>query len=96
VTTAERLRRVGYLQGFAEGYLEGYARGFAEGRATVGRIPLEQALVEAILCVLTLRGLPDPTAARERLRECRDVATLNRLLQRAVDVATVEELLLDS
>ncbi|MCU0694725.1 MAG: Rpn family recombination-promoting nuclease/putative transposase [Polyangiaceae bacterium] len=67
-----------------EGRAEGEARGEARGRA------------DAIMQVITARGLRLTPAQVERLRTCTDLAELDRLLRRALSIETAQQLFEDS
>ena len=62
---------------------EQYAKAKADGK------------VEAVLAVLTARRLPVSEDQRRRLLACSDAATLDRLIARAVSVASTAELVAD-
>jgi hypothetical protein len=66
-----------YKSDFARGY---YSRGEAKGEA------------KAVLAVLSTRGTDVPEEARERIRECTDLALLESWVRPAVTVASVGEL----
>ncbi|MFC3998285.1 hypothetical protein ACFOVU_20335 [Nocardiopsis sediminis] len=65
---------------FFVGYTEGSVIGQAVGEAT------------AVLLVLYARRIKVPRSLHERITRCRDIATLDQWVQRAVTVETVEEL----
>jgi hypothetical protein len=67
--------------GKAEGEAQGEAKGKAEGEA------------RALLRILAQRGLPMSDDQRRRIQECTDIATLDGWLDRALLVASVDELL---
>jgi hypothetical protein len=48
---------------------------------------------KAVLKILTQRGLPVTARQRRKVRECTELATLDRWLGRVLSVASVEELL---
>jgi hypothetical protein len=64
---------------------EGKAEGKAEGRA--------EKKAEKVLRVLATRGFSVTDAQRDRVLTCRDLATLDRWLERAVTAASVEDAL---
>jgi hypothetical protein len=67
---------------FARKYIAlGKAKGKAEGEA------------KAVLAVLRTRGIPVPSEARERILACRDIAQLDRWIEHAVTVASIDVLL---
>ena len=78
----------GKAEGEAKGKAEGEARGKAEGEAK-GKAE-GQAL--ALLKILRHRGLELDAAAELRIRETRDLALLDRWLERALEARTVEEI----
>ncbi|HEX2691727.1 MAG TPA: hypothetical protein VHN14_34190 [Kofleriaceae bacterium] len=73
--------RRSYARGKAEGKAEGEARGEAKGKA------------EALLMFLRRRGLAMTSDQQRRIITCADLAILDRWLDRAFSVASVEELL---
>jgi flagellar biosynthesis/type III secretory pathway protein FliH len=70
-----------YGEGEAKGKAEGLAAGEAKGRA------------EALLAVLTARGLGVSPAERHTILECTDSARLDRWIAHAVTVESVDALL---
>jgi hypothetical protein len=80
-----RAMEIIYAEVRAESKAEGKAMGRAEGRA-IGE-------AEALLRILHKRGLHLDAASEQRIRGMRDLATLDRWLDRALDVTSVEELL---
>ena len=66
----------GKVAGIAEGEARGRAAGIAEGKA--------DAKADAILTILEKRGLAPGADARSRLRNCEDLTTLDRWLERAL------------
>jgi hypothetical protein len=74
----------------AEGEARGEARGKLEGKAE-GRL---EGKVESLLGVLVGRGLAPSEAQRQRILGCRDLATLDRWLQRAVSATSVDDALI--
>jgi hypothetical protein len=73
--------RRSYERGVGEGEARGKVEGKAEGKA------------EALLKVLALRKLAITDAQRSRILECADAATIDGWLDRALAVASVDELL---
>ncbi|HEX7841547.1 MAG TPA: hypothetical protein VF469_28945 [Kofleriaceae bacterium] len=62
-------------------YDKARTEGKAEGKA------------EAVLTILAQRGLPMTVRQRHKIRQCTDLATLDRWLDRALSVTSVDELL---
>ena len=75
----------GRAEGIAQGKAEGEAKGKAEGEA--------KGEAQALLTILTVRGLPVTEAQRQRILSCADLAQLDRYLRRAVSAASTEEVL---
>jgi hypothetical protein len=73
-----------YKDTFKGYYDEGQADGLARGKA------------DSIIAVLRARGLAVDEASRTRILSCPDVAVLDRWVVRAVTIASVEDLFLDS
>jgi hypothetical protein len=68
--------------------------GFVEKFVAMGRAYVAaKTHAEAVLTILRVRGLDVPETARERILAERDLARLQRWIQRAVVVASVDELL---
>ncbi|HSN96981.1 MAG TPA: hypothetical protein VLS89_01745 [Candidatus Nanopelagicales bacterium] len=65
----------------AEGFAEGETAGVARGKA------------EAILAIFKARGITVSDAAHARILECKDVATLEQWLARAVTAGSADEVL---
>jgi hypothetical protein len=63
----------------------GHRKGLAEGEA--------KGLAKALLRLLELKGVQMDDAARQRIRSCMDVATLERWLDRAVSATQLSEVL---
>lgn len=61
-----------------------YERGWAEGWV--------EGVAEAMLALLSARGIDVPERARVQITECTDLAQLEAWLQRAVTIASVDEL----
>jgi flagellar biosynthesis/type III secretory pathway protein FliH len=72
---------LGKAEGEAEGKAEGEAKGKAEGKA------------EALLMFLRRRGLAVNEAQRQQIVTCIDLAALDRWLERAFSITSVDELL---
>jgi hypothetical protein len=71
-----------YQSDFAKRYYaQGKEEGHAEGRA------------QSILDVLRVRGVDVPAEVRERIVSCKDVATLDAWLERAVRAASAADVL---
>jgi predicted transposase YdaD len=83
----ERGRQQGLARGREEGREEGLKQGLAQGRLH-GR-------AEAVLRLLTARGLHVDPAARQRILSCSDVTTLDRWLDRALHATSLSEVLDD-
>lgn len=66
-------------QGFAEGVAEGEAKGEAKGEAN------------AIITVLTSKGMRVPAAVRKRIMNCTDASQLTAWLERAVNARSVDD-----
>jgi predicted transposase/invertase (TIGR01784 family) len=69
---------------WAEGLAEGETRGETRGGV--------KAKVEAVLAVLATRGIAVDHAVRARVEACKDAATLDRWIVRAVTAASAEEI----
>ncbi len=82
---AEELIEQGIQQGLARGREEGRQEGQQEG--------LTRGRAEAILRILTARGVRMDEAARQRILACTDMATLDRWLDRALNATTLSEVL---
>ncbi len=76
VALVSRARAEGKIEGQAEGEAKGKFEGKAEGEA--------KGKAEALLAVLTARGLLVPAAERARIAACSDLATLDRWIAQAV------------
>jgi predicted transposase YdaD len=74
---------------FSEAHRRSYDRGKAEGEAK-GEA---KGKAEALLMFLRRRGLAMTSDQRHRIMTCTDLATLDRWLDRAFSIASVEELL---
>ena len=72
-------------RGHQEGWLKGEAKGLAEGEA--------KGLAKALLRLLDAKGVPMDDGARQRIQDCRDVATLERWLDRAVSATQISDVL---
>jgi hypothetical protein len=70
-----------------EGRVE--ARGNAKGKAKASR-----SKSEALLAVLTARGVEVPEAVRQKILACRDLATLDRLLVQAATATSPDDVLI--
>jgi predicted transposase YdaD len=79
-TVGHRLRAEGRKQGRAEGLAEGLAKGRADW----------------VLRILAARGVRLDAESRKRIRRCKDLATLDRWLDRALHAHSLSEVLDDS
>jgi flagellar biosynthesis/type III secretory pathway protein FliH len=77
--------RTYFAQGRAEGEAAGEAKGRVEGEAK-GR-------AEALLAVLTARGMALDTSTRERIVSCTDSEQLQRWIMRAATASSLQEVL---
>ncbi|MEV5381140.1 hypothetical protein AB0L26_35055 [Streptomyces nondiastaticus] len=68
---------------FEETYLEGKAEGRVHGSA------------QMVLRVLDNRGIHMPPATRERIMDCAQMLTLERWMDRALTISTIEELFVE-
>jgi hypothetical protein len=83
-----QLRSQGREEGRAEGREEGRAEGLEEGREE-GRA---EGRAEAIIHILERRGVPMKPTDRDRILSCREGATLDTWLDRALAIADISEL----
>ncbi len=74
-----------FSETFRRSWEQGVAAGKAEGEA--------EGEARALLRILAQRGLPVSEDQRRRIQECTDIATLDGWLDRALLVASVDELL---
>ena len=72
-------------EGLQRGRQEGLAAGREEGRL--------QARAEAVLRILTKRGVHADEVARQRILTCTDGATLDRWFDRALSATALSEVL---
>jgi predicted transposase YdaD len=85
--------RFGDDQGIDKGRIDGEAKGRIDGEAK-GRIDGRiEGEAKALLKILAQRALVVTEAQQRQIVECSDVAVLDRWLDRALAVASVEELL---
>jgi hypothetical protein len=70
---------------FSEAHRRSYDRGKAEGEA--------KGKAESLLMFLRRRGLAPTSDQQDRILTCTDLAILDRWLDRAFSVASVDELL---
>ena len=70
------------LEGEAKGKAEGESKGKAEGKS------------EALLAVLTARGVEVPEVVKQKILACRDLATLDRLLVQAATATSPDDVLI--
>src|SRR5262249_36449299 len=75
----------GKAEGEAEGKAEGEAKGKAEGEA--------KGKADALLMILRGRGLAITDEQRRQIAGCTELATLDRWLERALSVTSIDELL---
>jgi predicted transposase YdaD len=80
----ERFFTDAHRQSYAEGKLEGKAEGKLEGRA--------EGEARALMRILHRRGLAMTDEQQRQILSCTDLATLDRWLDRALSVASVDEL----
>jgi predicted transposase/invertase (TIGR01784 family) len=85
--TRDEIRQV--LEIAAARWAEGEASGLVKGEIK-GEI---KAKVGAVLAVLAARSVPVSQEARDRIEACKDAATLDRWITRAVTAASGEEML---
>ena len=81
----ERGRAEGVTKGMAQGVAQGVAKGVAQGVA--------KGKAEALLTIVTHRGLTLTAAQRRRIMGCTDVAMIERWLERALSASSGAELL---
>ncbi|HEX5751204.1 MAG TPA: Rpn family recombination-promoting nuclease/putative transposase [Archangium sp.] len=74
-------------RGVKKGLEKGMAQGLAQGRL--------QERAEAVLRILTARGVPTDEAARQRIRSCTDGAILDRWFDRALNATSLRDVLDD-
>ncbi|WP_309890477.1 Rpn family recombination-promoting nuclease/putative transposase [Archangium sp.] len=84
----ERGRQQGLARGREEGREEGLKQGLERGRL--------HGQAEAVLRLLAARGLHVDSEARQRILSCSDMATLDRWFDRALDAASLSEVLDDA
>ncbi len=70
-------------QGLEQGLQQGRQEGLTQGRA------------EALLRILTARGVQVDEVARQRILACTDLTTLDRWLDRALNATTLSEVVDD-
>ena len=83
----------GKAEGKAEGEAEGEAKGKAEGEAKGKAEGEAKGKAEALLMFVKRRGLAMTSDQQHCIITCTDLATLDRWLDRAFSVASVDELL---
>jgi predicted transposase YdaD len=81
----ERGRRQGREEGREEGLEEGLEKGLEQGRLR-GR-------AEAVLQLLTARGIPIDEASRQHILSCSEMATLDRWFARSLHASSLSEVL---
>lgn len=84
VKEREEGREEGRAEGREEGRAEGLEKGRAEGRA--------QGRAEAVLNILSSRGIDVPPSVRARVTACSDLDQLAVWMERAVHAAGADEL----
>ncbi|MFZ5895293.1 MAG: Rpn family recombination-promoting nuclease/putative transposase [Myxococcota bacterium] len=89
ITFEEQILQRGRAQGVAEGRAQGVAEGKAQG-VVAGRA---EGMAQALLAVLSARGLTVGESERALICACDDIAQLERWLQRVTRVSSVAELL---
>jgi predicted transposase/invertase (TIGR01784 family) len=72
-----------WVEGKAEGFTEGEVSGLAKGK-TAGK-------AEAVLAILSARGIPVSDEVRAHIETCNDAATMDRWIIRATTAASAEE-----
>ena len=81
------------MRSYAEELIErGYQQGFAQGREE-GRQEDRRWLAEAVLRLLTGRGLHVDEVSRQLILSCSDVATLDLWFDRAIHATSLSEVL---
>jgi hypothetical protein len=85
-------KAAGLAKGKAEGLAKGKAEGLAKGKAEGLAQGLAKGKAEALLTILTQRGLPMTARQRRKIHDCADLITLDRWLDSALSVASVDEL----
>lgn len=80
-TMAQVLKDQGREEGLAKGLAEGLAKGEAKG------------LAKAVLQLLAARRIRVDKASRQRIKNCLDVATLERWLARAMNATRISDVL---
>jgi hypothetical protein len=63
---------------------ESQRRSFAKGQA--------EGMAKAVLKILAKRGISTAESERQRILDCTDLATLDRWLDRALTLETIDEL----
>jgi hypothetical protein len=82
----------GKIEGKAEGKAEGEAKGKAEGEAK-GEAKGARTAAKSLLMLMGQRGLMITEDQRRQIMACTDLATVERWLERALSVTSVEDLL---
>jgi hypothetical protein len=77
----EELMSAWFEEHFEQGRQKGWDEGLAKGRA------------EAVLQLLSVRGVPVDSMARQRILSCTDLGTLERWLERAATAAQLADVL---
>ncbi len=85
----------GMERGLQQGLQQGMEQGLQQGREEGRKEGLTQARAEAILRILTARGVQADEAARQRILACTDVTTLDRWFDLALNATTLSEVLDD-
>lgn len=76
---------------FGQGLAEGLAEGREEGREQ-GREEGREAMIRSLLRILDRRGLALSPDDRVRIESCADLSTLERWMDRAIDITVASEL----
>jgi predicted transposase YdaD len=85
----ERGRRQGREEGREEGLEEGLEKGLEQGLEQ-GRL---RGRAEAVLQLLTARGIPIDEASRQHILSCSEMATLDRWFARSLHASSLSEVL---
>lgn len=84
-TLAERWMQMGEARGFEMGEARGFEKGEARGK--------REGLAAGVLRILERRRFALSEAQRRQVLECQEIATLEVWLDRALEIASVDELL---
>ena len=91
MTTAERLRQEGLMQGRAEGHAEGHAQGLEQGHAQGLQQGHAKGQAQALLDLCATKFGVVTASQRQRLESCDDV-TLRRALTNILSADTFDDL----